>query len=179
MALRPGVRYPSSPVHEGQHQPGPAHHPDDRNHNHYIYTGYTWLNPLGYGFPVAYGGLPYAGQDDADGSPQPSGYPDQPAADYVPEPPAPQVANNAPPAFRPPYLGESVDAPVRPQPATRLIFKDGRPPLEIHNYALTANTLYALDGDSRQEIPLSLLNIQATMEANRAAGVDFALPTSR
>jgi hypothetical protein len=60
-----------------------------------------------------------------------------------------------------------------------LIFKDGRPPVEIHNYALTATTLYALDGDSRKEIPLSLLNVPATVEANRAAGVDFALPTSR
>ena len=81
--------------------------------------------------------------------------------------------------FAPPYQGEAVNAPVNPQPATTLIFKDGRPPVEIHNYALTANTLYALDGDSRQEIPLSLLNVEATVEANRAAGVDFALPTSR
>ena len=66
-----------------------------------------------------------------------------------------------------------------PQPATTLIFKDGRPPVQVHNYALTASTLYALDGESRQEIPLSLLNVPATVEANRAAGVDFALPVSR
>ena len=98
----------------------------------YIYTGYTWLNPFGYGFPVAYGGLPYAGQDDAGGGPQPgpqqADYVDQPPADYSPEPPAPQVADNAPPTFRPPYQGQAVDAPVNPQPATTLIFKDGRPP---------------------------------------------------
>jgi hypothetical protein len=49
----------------------------------------------------------------------------------------------------------------------------------VHNYALTGSTLYALDGESRQEIPLSLLNVPATVEANRAAGVDFALPVSR
>jgi hypothetical protein len=60
-----------------------------------------------------------------------------------------------------------------------LIFKDGRPPVQIHNYALTASTLFALDGETRQEIPLSVLDVQATVEANRAAGVDFALPTSR
>jgi hypothetical protein len=181
MALRPGVRYPSSPVREGQHRPstGTGRGVDDRNHTPYVYTGYTWLNPVGYGFPVAYGGLPYAGQDDAGGSPQPANYVDQPPADYAPEPPAPQVADNAPPGFRPPYLGEAVNAPVNPQPATILIFKDRRAPVEIHNYALTANTLYALDGDSRQEIPLSLLNLEATVEANRAAGVDFALPSSR
>ena len=192
MALRPGVRYPSLPIHEGAHPPstGPSHRPDDgrrgveyRNHTPYTYTGYTWLNSFGYGFPVAYGGLPYAGQDDAGGgtqpSPQQADYADQPPADYAPAPPAPQVADNAPPAFRPAYQGQAVDAVVSPQPATTLIFKDGRPPVEIHNYALTANTLYALDGDSRREIPLSLLNVQATVEANRAAGVDFALPTSR
>jgi hypothetical protein len=89
------------------------------------------------------------------------------------------MADNAPPTFRPAYQAEAVDAPVNPQPATRLIFKDGSPPVEIHNYALTANMLYVLDGDSRKEIPLSVLNVEATVEANRAAGVDFALPTSR
>jgi hypothetical protein len=194
MALRPGVRYPSVPIHEGPHPPsvagGPSHRPDDgrrgaeyRNHTPYIYTGYTWLNSFGYGFPVAYGGLPYAGQDDAAGvpqlGPQQADYGDQPRAEYAPEPPAPQVADNAVPSFRPAYQGQAVEVPVNPQPATTLIFKDGRPAVQIHNYALTANTLYALDGDSRQEIPLSLLNVQATVEANRAAGVDFALPTSR
>jgi hypothetical protein len=194
MALRPGVRYPSLPIHEGPRPPstaaGPSHRPDDgrrgvayRNHTPYIYTGYTWLNSFGYGFPVAYGGLPYAGQDDAGGGPPPSpqqaDYVDQPPADHAPEPPGPEVASNAPSTFRPAYQGQAVDAPVNPQPATTLIFKDGRPPVQVHNYALTANTLYALDGDSRREIPLSLLNVQATVEANRAAGVDFALPTSR
>jgi hypothetical protein len=60
-----------------------------------------------------------------------------------------------------------------------LIFKDGRTPMQVHNYAITANTLYALDGDMRQEIPLSVLDVEATVEANRAVGVDFALPSGR
>jgi hypothetical protein len=68
---------------------------------------------------------------------------------------------------------------VHAQPATTLIFKDGRPSLQVHNYALTATTVYTLDGESPQEIPLSLLNLPATVEANRAAGIDFALPASR
>jgi hypothetical protein len=185
MALRPGVRFPSSPIHEGQYRPpsGSSHGPENdrhgagnRTHDPYIYAGYTWLNPLGYGAPVAYGGLPYdTGQDDTGGGPQPG--PQQ--ADYADQPPAPQMADNAPPVFRPAYQGQADNAPVSAQPATTLIFKDGRPPVQVHNYALTANTLYALDGDSRKEIPLSLLNVQATIEANRAAGVDFAVPTSR
>jgi hypothetical protein len=65
---------------------------------------------------------------------------------------------------------------VHAQPATTLIFKDGSPPAQVHNYALTGSTLYDLDGESRKEIPLALLNVPATIEANRAAGVDFALP---
>jgi hypothetical protein len=68
---------------------------------------------------------------------------------------------------------------VHAQPATVLIFKDGRPPEKVHNYALTGSTLYALDGDLRREIPLALLNVPATVETNRAAGVDFSLPVSR
>jgi hypothetical protein len=193
MTLRPGVRFPSSPIREGQYRPptGPSHRPENdrhgvgyRTHDPYIYAGYTWLNSSGYGLPVAYGGLPYDnGQDDTGGGPQPgpqqADYGDQPPADYTPEPPGPQVADNAPLTFRPSYQGQADNAPVSAQPATTLIFKDGRPPVQVHNYALTADTLYALDGDSRKEIPLSLLNLQATVEANRAAGVDFALPTSR
>jgi len=185
--MPPGVRYPSSPIREGQYRPpaGPSRRPDNDRHgvgyrSPSIYAGYPWLNSLGYGFPVAYGGLAYdGGQDDTRPGPQQADYGDQPPADYAPEPPAPQVADNAPLTFRPSYQGQADNAPVSAQPATTLIFKDGRPPLQVHNYALTANTLYALDGDSRKEIPLSLLNMQATVEANRAAGVDFALPTSR
>jgi hypothetical protein len=60
-----------------------------------------------------------------------------------------------------------------------LIFKDGRPPVQVYNYALTGTTLYALDGETRQEIPLAMLNVPATVQANRASGVDFALPESR
>jgi hypothetical protein len=68
---------------------------------------------------------------------------------------------------------------VHAQPATILIFRDGRPPEKVHSYALTGSTLYALDGDLNREIPLALLNVPATVEINRAAGVDFALPVSR
>lgn len=188
MALRPGVRFPSVPIHEGQYRPpaGPSHRPDNdrhgvgyRSHDPYIYAGYTWLNPLGYGLPVASGGLAYDNGQDSTSGPQQADYAEQPPADYAPEPPAPQVADNALPMFRPPYQGQADTAPISAQPATILIFKDGRPAVQVHSYALTANTLYALDGDSHKEIPLSLIDVQTTVEANRAAGVDFALPTSR
>ena len=139
------------------------------------------LIPFGYGLPLPYG-LPYGDdQDDASGpqpAPQQADYGDQPH-DRLRPGAWPQLAANAPPPFRPAYQAQVELLPVHAQPTTTLIFKDGRPPAQVHNYALTASTLYALDGESRQEIPLSLLDVPATVAANRAAGVDFALPVSR
>ncbi len=142
----------------------------------YLYGAYPGWLPFGYGLPF---GLPFGDDDQDEGSaaqapPQQPDDSNQPPADYGPE-----VAANSPSPFRPTYQGQIEAAPVHGQPATTLIFKDGRPPVQVHNYALTANTLYALDGDSRQEIPLALLDVPATVEANRKAGVDFALPVSR
>ena len=145
----------------------------------YVYAGYPWLIPFGYGLPFrhALSGMTRT-RRAAPKAPQ--------QADHITSLRAitarasgPEVAANTPSPFRPTYQGQIEAAPVHPQPATTLIFKDGRPPAQVHNYALTASTLYALDGDSRQEIPLSLLNVPATVEANRKAGVDFALPVSR
>jgi hypothetical protein len=191
--MRPGVRFPVSPISEGQHWPsagtGPSHRPggDHDGARHYdrypnVYAGYPWLSSFGYGFPVAYG-APYIDDQDEASSPQPApqsaDYGNVPPPDYVQQPSGPQLAANAAPPFRPPYQEQINTPPVHAQPATTLVFKDGRPSLQVHNYALTASTLYALDGESHQEIPLSLLNVPATIETNRAAGIDFALPVSR
>jgi hypothetical protein len=187
---------PSSMAHYPTLQPGQAgqsrhwpltpHHPDDhrggvgyRGNSAFVYAGYPWLGAVGLGIPWA-NGLPYTDDQDNANALQPAPpQTDQPMVDYGPEPSDAQFAANAPPAYRPPYQGQVEFAPVHPQPATTLVFKDGRPPAQVHNYALTATTLYALDGESRQEISLSLLDVPATVAANRAAGVDFALPVSR
>ena len=137
----------------------------------YFYAGYPGLIPFGYGLPFG------DDQDEGGDAPQQPDYSNQPAGDYGPA--APEVAANTPSPFRPTYQGQIEVAPVHPQPSTTLIFKDGRSPVQVHNYALTDSTLYALDGDSRQEIPLSQLDVPATVEANRKAGIDFALPVSR
>jgi hypothetical protein len=194
-SVTPAGHSPSFQVIPPRHWPGgvPTHptggNRDGRHGERYpaVYAGYPWL-AFGYGVPLAYS-APYAGDaDDADGpSPVPQQQADEPPVDYGTEPPSPQVAANSAPSFRSPYqgpyqgpyLGASQAAPVHAQPATVLIFKDGRPPEKVHNYALTASTLYALDGDLNREIPLALLNLPATFETNRAAGVDFALPVSR
>lgn len=193
--IAPSVHSPSAQAGQPRHWPGgvPTHptggNRDGRYRQHYpaVYAGYPWL-AYGYGIPLGYS-MPYAGDGDdtAGPSPMPQQQADEPPVDYGPEPPNPEVAGNGAPSFRPPYQGPyqgsfqapSQAAPVHAQPATVLIFKDGRPPQKVHNYALTGSTLYALDGDLRQEIPLALLNVPATVETNRAAGVDFSLPVSR
>jgi len=178
----PSGRSPSFQARRNQQLlPGQTRHPGNgtggvgyRRHYPYFYGGSGGLSPFGYGLPLPYA-LPYG--NDEDDTPQQADYGDQPMGDYGPEPP--QWAANAPSPFRPGYQPQGEAAPINVQPTTTLIFKDGRRPVQVHNYALTASTLYALDGESRQEIPLALLDVPATVTANRAAGVDFALPVSR
>ena len=187
--IAPSVHSPSAQVGQPRHWPGgvPTHptggNRNGRNGQRYpaVYAGYPWL-AFGYGAPLGYS-MPYAGDGDATDGPSPMPQADEASIDYGAEPPSPQVAGDGAPSFRPPYQGAyqgpSQAAPVHAQPATVLIFKDGRPPEKVHNYALTGSTLYALDGDLRREIPLALLNVPATVETNRAAGVDFSLPVGR
>lgn len=156
---------PSHPVNDGRRGTG------YRGPSPYLSGGYF---PFSYGLPFTYGLALGDDQQDAGGPTPTPQQPDQPVINYGQEP----RVSNAPPAFRPSYQGLLEFAPVHAQPATTLVFRDGRPPAQVRNYALTGSTLYALDGETRQEIPLSLLNVPATVAANRAAGVDFALPVS-
>jgi hypothetical protein len=85
----------------------------------------------------------------------------------------------------PPYPSapSNPSATVQPHPASEpsseeevtLVFKDGRPPVQVHDYVLTRNTLYVWD--RRQVvIPTDQLDLVATAKVNRDAGVDFRLP---
>jgi hypothetical protein len=92
------------------------------------------------------------------------------------------AAGNGPVAqgYRPAYQpGAGASAAASPAPADEdavtLVFKDGRPPLHIHNYAMTRTTLYVQDPHHR-EIPVEDLDLAATEKANREAGVSFAVP---
>jgi len=78
------------------------------------------------------------------------------------------------PSRRPEY--QSPSAPPS-QASVTLIFKDGRPQEHIHNYLLSRTTLTVLD-QGRHEIPVDLLDLPATEQANRATGVDFYLPAA-
>lgn len=56
-----------------------------------------------------------------------------------------------------------------------LVYKDGRPPLQIRNYILTRSAIY-LTGKHFNEILLSDIDLQATQRVNWDAGVTFKLP---
>lgn len=61
------------------------------------------------------------------------------------------------------------------QIATTIVFNDGRPSEQIHNYALTQTTLFVLDQQHR-DIPLDQINVAETQKVNRASGVSFQVP---
>jgi hypothetical protein len=67
-----------------------------------------------------------------------------------------------------------------PLAALTLIFRDGHSQ-QIHNYAMTRIKIYVLDDAAAGrtlEIPLNTIDLQATEETNRQAGVDFSIPES-
>jgi hypothetical protein len=79
-------------------------------------------------------------------------------------------------AAPPPASAASVEAaPVIDQPPTALIFKDGRH-LEVENYAIVGTMLYDLTPGHRSKIPISDLDLAATVKQNDERGIDFQLP---
>jgi hypothetical protein len=104
-----------------------------------------------------------------------SGYanPAPPAGDAT-QPEQVEQAEVAPPdAYRPPYAKPQLEP--EPEAAVTLVFKDGRPAEQIHNYMLTRTTLYVQD-EHRREIPIDDLDLAATQKINKDDGVDFQLP---
>jgi hypothetical protein len=105
-----------------------------------------------------------------------SAYVTQPVpAAYAPEqdtePPVEQIQAANP--YRPAYQRPQPEA--EPENPVTLVFKDGRPTEQIHDYILTRTTLYVQDTHSH-EIPVSDLDLAAMEKVNKAAGVDFQLP---
>ena len=148
-----------------------------------------YISAYGTGVPYAYpgliGGYPYGYADNGYAD---YGYADTgdsndaqaSAANAVPD------GNDAQPPLEPypaPPLQPWQPNAVLPHPSTApgsedavtLIFKDGRPPEQIHNYLLTRTILY-VDDTNHQVIPTSQLDLVATAKVNHDAGVDFRLP---
>ena len=68
-------------------------------------------------------------------------------------------------------------APPLKESAITVVFKDGRAPLQVHNYILSRTTLSVLDAQHR-EIPVADIDLAATQKANFDAGVSFQLPAT-
>jgi hypothetical protein len=84
-----------------------------------------------------------------------------------------------PDAYGPPppaYMGVArVPETLPSEDAVTVMFKDGRPAEQIHNYALSRTILYVMDGRNR-EIAVAAIDVAATEKVNRENGVSFQLP---
>jgi hypothetical protein len=123
-----------------------------------VWTG--WIGPgfLGYPDTTGYGD-----------STAPPNY----AEPYESQPPdvsQPATSNLYPESVEPSPPSSALES----EEAVTLVFKDGRPPEQIHNYVLTRTTLYVRDQHHR-DIPLDQLDLAATQRLNHDAGVDFQL----
>jgi hypothetical protein len=62
-------------------------------------------------------------------------------------------------------------------PATVLVFRDQHK-LEVENYAIVGNALWAFSPQHTERIPLAALDLTATAEANDDRGVAFRIPAA-
>ena len=71
------------------------------------------------------------------------------------------------------WTGEPATVPAQEHPVT-IVFKDGRPPVRIRNYAMTRTVIFT--GTGMPEIRVDEVDVPATQRLNQASGVDFRLP---
>ncbi|WP_114206380.1 hypothetical protein [Acidisarcina polymorpha] len=139
-----------------------------------VYLVPGWLNSGFYGY--GYSG-DYSGDQEAVAAPDPGGM-QAPGNEQMPPGPGYDQQGYAPMPPRPEYQPQPSSSSEPPaQPEVTLLFKDGRPPQQVQNYALTQTTLYVFDGAKRREIPLEQLDLEGTEKTNRDAGIDFQVPT--
>lgn len=161
----------------------------DRNNSRRDVPWDVW--PYNYGLAVYPGSYDYPfwwDFDDSDDSsdesqsyalqePSPQDYGSQPPEQQQPEYSAlPQWPYGNGPQSVPQWQTPAQAAtPPQPAEAVTIVFNDGRPAEKIHNYLLTASTLYVMD-EHHREIPVNELDLAATAKVNREAGIDFSLP---
>jgi hypothetical protein len=134
----------------------------------------------GYGGPYGWLGADYFGYPDppADYGPvygaaaQPYGQENDPQAGYAPGPVEPSGAADS---FRPAYRASRPAPEPKSEDAVTLVFKDGRPAEQIHNYILTRTTLHIWDQRPR-DVPVDQLDLVATVKLNHDLGVAFQAP---
>ena len=178
LATQPRSLYtsPIGPPPFGGTQPIPGrHYPySTTGYRPYYYSRGAYLVPgfLNYGYGFGYPDDSYYG-DQQQAAPAADAYaqaPEPPDSGYD------QAYGQAPP--RPPYEPQAAApaAEVPDQPEITLLFKDGRAPQQVQNYAVTRTTLYVLDGAKRRDIPLDEIDLPQTEKTNRDAGLDFEIP---
>ena len=64
--------------------------------------------------------------------------------------------------------------PEPPVPPTVLVFRDGHK-AEVHNYAITGQTLWIFSEARARKVPLADLDLDATRQANEQRGGEFAV----
>ena len=76
---------------------------------------------------------------------------------------------------RPRQPQPSVSEKAENDPATILLFRDQHT-REVQNYAIVDEMLWIFTPTRIEKVPLAVLDIPATMQANENRGVDFRLP---
>jgi hypothetical protein len=143
--------------------------------------GYRW----GYGFPWGYYGFydPYWWWDSDSGAAQDQDYYDDRAyADQMNQQSLEEQQMRQPgdPDIYPQSAPQKDSGGVARNeviPPTVLVFRDQRKQ-EVQNYAIVGETLWNFSPQRTEKIPLSDLDVAATMKANADHGVDFRLPNA-
>lgn len=91
----------------------------------------------------------------------------------------PPVAESAPAEDTgPAQVNSSAESkPAQPQDPSVLVFRDGHQ-LQVQNYAIVGDMLYDFTPGHARKVPLSQLDLPATVKANDDRGVDFVIPAS-
>ena len=147
--------------------------------------GYPYWPWYGWGYPYLTSYWPSYWNTSDDYASQPaSNYAASQYPEYTPAPyeeTEPEQPSSTPWPYSRPAPSAAPEASATPAPSSEapvtLVFKDGRPNQQIHNYLLTAGTLSVLD-QHRREIPVDQIDLAATANVNREAGVEFSLPAA-
>ena len=159
----------------GEHSDG--HRPP--YHSHYSYSYSVYATPA-YAVPW-FGAWPYFGNwDTLDDNDYDSGADAAaaPAQSYSEPEPAPAEEAEARPQYQSYQAAVAPEAAPSPEPAVTIIYKDGHSQ-QVHNYALTRSSLLLLDDASSGrtlQVSVQEINLPATEQVNRAAGLDFRIP---
>jgi len=138
--------------------------------NWYVNNYPAWL---GYGYPY----LTDPGFNDS-GDSDNSVYNESGAALNYPAPssdygaPTPTGAQNG---LRAAEVPSPPSSPL-PEQTLTVIFKNGRAPIEMHNYMMNTEVLTDLDSRHHEQISMDQIDVAATQRVNWAAGVGFEIP---